>query len=199
MLLRLHHHHLEHAVLVRSPDVDASPPKIELVTISGSTRISIGCAPSKAGRLGDSNKSHLSSRPFASNTHVLPPLETCRNMKTTQALTLFYTFAFGVLSNPTANIEARASSVVPKTQVISNKSNLIFYHGRWDDVPSSWWYFVLSYSLRGHDIKSTSGQARVSNSHFQTFPKVSSSTSDLLPLQLRQSQSQRVSARSGSG
>jgi hypothetical protein len=31
-------------------------------------------------------------------------------------------------------VEARATN-----QVISANSPLIWYHGRWDDLPSSWW------------------------------------------------------------
>ncbi|KAL0953042.1 hypothetical protein HGRIS_007244 [Hohenbuehelia grisea] len=46
-------------------------------------------------------------------------------------------------ASPNTDVEARA------TQVIQPSSSLIWYHGRWDDIPSTWWPgsgFKLSFS-----------------------------------------------------
>jgi hypothetical protein len=59
---------------------------------------------------------------------------------------LCVTSAFGALDSDDhraeVDVESRSS-----VQVINSSSPLIWYHGRWDDLPSSWWCVRPSYSL----------------------------------------------------
>jgi hypothetical protein len=48
----------------------------------------------------------------------------------------------------TALVVIARASPTTDVQTIAPSSSLIHYHGRWDSIPSTWWYVSLTFLLR---------------------------------------------------